>query len=193
MALKIISGLARGIVLATSPDRSMRPTSGRAREALFSSLQSVAGKRFADIFAGSGAIGLEAASRGAAAVTLLESDPQHIRSIEQNIAKLQKAGVSAPLTAVKRKAIAAALIALGRHDIWFFDPPYAESAQFLKDLLQSDDLLKLWQGALLIWEMPDTTEARAPFENITALNEKLSCRIKNLGGVDFLFCQVKEL
>ena len=112
MALKIISGLARGIMLDTPSDRSMRPTSGRAREALFSSLGSVEGKRFADIFAGSGAIGLEAASRGAAEVTLLEANAMHVKLIERNIAKLRKAGTVCNITAVKRKAIAGTLLAL---------------------------------------------------------------------------------
>ncbi len=193
MALKIISGLARGIMLDTPSDRSMRPTSGRAREALFSSLGSVEGKRFADIFAGSGAIGLEAASRGAAEVTLLEANAMHVKLIERNIAKLRKAGTVCNITAVKRKAIAGTLLALGIHDIWFFDPPYAESAMYLKELLASRDLLDFWKNSLLIWEMPDTTEARAEFENIPQMKELLDCQLKNLGSVDFLFCKVREI
>lgn len=192
MALKIISGLARGIMLDTPPDRSMRPTSGRAREALFSSLGSVEGKSFADIFAGSGAIGLEAASRGASEVTLLEAAPLHIKLIEKNIAKLRKAGVTCPIEAVRRKAIAGSLCGLGRHDIWFFDPPYAESADYLKEFLQSETLLKLWADALVIWEMPDTAEARAPFQQLLQLNELMDCQLKNLGSVDFLFCRVRS-
>lgn len=192
MALKIISGLARGIMLDTPPDRSMRPTSGRAREALFSSLGSVEGKSFADIFAGSGAIGLEAASRGASEVTLLEAAPLHIKLIEKNIAKLRKAGVTCPIEAVRRKAIAGSLCALGRHDIWFFDPPYAESADYLKEFLQSESLLKLWANSLVIWEMPDTAEARAPFQQLLQLNELMDCQLKNLGSVDFLFCRVRS-
>lgn len=191
MALKIISGLARGIMLDTPPDRSMRPTSGRAREALFSSLGSVEGKTFADIFAGSGAIGLEAASRGADAVTLLEAAPLHIKLIEKNIAKLRKAGVNCPIEAVRRKAIAGSMLALGSHDIWFFDPPYPESAEYLKEFLQSESLLKLWKNSLVIWEMPDTAEARAPFQQLPQLNELMDCQLKNLGSVDFLFCRVR--
>lgn len=191
MALKIISGLARGIMLDTPSDRSMRPTSGRAREALFSSLGSVEGMSFADIFAGSGAIGLEAASRGAGAVTLLEAAPLHVKLIERNIAKLRKAGVTCPIEAVRRKAIAGALLALGRHDIWFFDPPYPESAGFLKEFLQNASLPELWRDSLVIWEMPDTAEARAPFQQLAGSNELMDCQLKNLGGADFLFCRVK--
>ena len=191
MALKIISGLARGIMLDTPPDRSMRPTSGRAREALFSSLGSVEGKSFADIFAGSGAIGLEAASRGAASVVLLEAEAQHVKLIERNAAKLRKAGVTCPIDVLRRKAIAGAILNLGKCDVWFFDPPYPESAEYLKEFLQSESLLKLWANSLVIWEMPDTAEARAPFQQLPQLNELMDCQLKNLGSVDFLFCRVR--
>ena len=192
MALKIISGLARGIWLDTPPDRSMRPTSGRGREALFSSLGDISGKSFADIFAGSGAIGLEAASRGAGQITLLEAAALHVKLIEQNIAKMVKAGITAPMRVVRRKAIAGSLLALGKHDIWFFDPPYAESASYLEELLENSDLVELWRGALLIWEMPDTTEATLPFQKISKLNTLLDVQKRTLGNVDFLFCKVKN-
>ena len=192
MALKIIAGLARGIVLDTPDSRSMRPTAGRAREALFSSLGDLTNLRFADIFAGSGAIGLEAASRGAGQVTLLEAAALHVKLIEQNIAKMVKAGITAPMRVVRRKAIAGSLLALGKHDIWFFDPPYAESASYLEELLENGDLLKLWQNSLLIWEMPDTTEATAPFQQISKLNTLLDVQKRTLGNVDFLFCKVKN-
>ena len=192
MALKIISGLARGIVLETPSDRSMRPTSGRAREALFSSLGNLQGVRFADIFAGSGAIGLEAASRGADSVVLLEGNAVHTKLIELNIAKMRKAGVTCNIELLRRKAIAGALLNIGFCDIWFFDPPYAESADFLRDLQANEDLLKLWRGSLIIWEMPDTSEARALFQQIEGLNDKFDCRIKNLGSCDFLFMEVRD-
>ena len=192
MALKIISGLARGIWLDTPPDRSMRPTSGRGREALFSSLGDISGKSFADIFAGSGAIGLEAASRGAGKVSMLEAAALHVKLIEKNIEKMQKAGVTAPLSVVRRKAIAGSLLALGRHDIWFFDPPYAESADYLAELLENNDLIQLWKDSLIIWEMPDTTEATAPFGRIARLHSLFEVQKRTLGNVDFIFCKVKN-
>ena len=192
MALKIISGLARNIQLDTPPDRSMRPTAGRAREALFSSLGDLSGKRIADIFAGSGAVGLESVSRGAAAAVLVEANPRHVQYIEQNIAKLRRAGVTAPVEVMRRKVFAGTLMAVGHCDIWFFDPPYAESGIFLRDLLASDAILQLWQDALLIWEMPDTTEARAIFQQIPDLHNKLDCQIRNLGGTDFLWGRVRR-
>lgn len=190
MSLKIISGLARGIMLDTPDDRAMRPTSGRSREALFSSLGPLNGMRFADIFAGSGAIGLEAASRGAGEVVLLEGNPRHVKFIERNIAKLRRAGVEAPIELIGRKAIAGALLNIGSCDIWFFDPPYAESAGYLLELLQNDTVLDLWRNSLVIWEMPDTVEDRALFQRVFELNDRLESRVKHLGSSDFLFCRV---
>ena len=192
MALKIISGLGRGIMLDTPPDRSMRPTSGRSREALFSSLGNLAGKRFGDIFAGSGAVALEAVSRGAESAVMLEGNPRHIKYIERNIAKLRKAGVTAGIDFRCGKVSPGILQSIGFCDIWFFDPPYAESSEYLADLLENEDLLNLWRDSLLIWEMPDTTEATAPFGRIAKLNTLLDVQKRTLGNVDFLFCKVKN-
>ena len=192
MALKIIAGKARGIILDTPDTRSMRPTSGRAREALFSSLGDLTGLRFADVFAGSGAIGLEAASRGAAEVVLLEGDVQHVKLIERNVAKLRKAGVDSPIEVLRRKAVAGSILNIGSCDVWFFDPPYAESGDYLKEFAANAAVRELWRNSLIIWEMPDTAEARAVFQNIPELYEHFDCRVKNLGSCDFLICRSKE-
>ena len=193
MGLKIISGLARGIMLDTPPDRSMRPTSGRSREALFSSLGDISGKTFHDVFAGSGAMALEAASRGAGAVVLLEGNERHSKFIEKNIAKLRKAGVECPIELVRKKFSVGALTIMGKADIWFFDPPYAESGKFLTELLNNTVVTDLFSGSLIIWEMPDTTEDRVVFQQISNLHEVLDCRIRNLGGTDFLVGKVRDL
>ncbi len=193
MALKIISGLARGIMLDTPSDRSMRPTSGRAREALFSSLGDISGMSFADIFAGSGAIALEAASRGAEKATLLECNPQHVKLIENNAAKLRKAGFNGSLEIIRRKVSVGALLTLPRHDIWFFDPPYAESARFFGELAANENFRALLGDSLMIWEMPDSSEDKAPFGNIiSSVSGFMECRKRTLGNVDFLFCQVRN-
>ena len=85
---RIIAGVAKGRRLRV-PSNGTRPTSDRAREALFSSLESLRGPfrgaRVLDLYAGSGALGLEARSRGAAVVDLVESDRAAARVIEQNI------------------------------------------------------------------------------------------------------------
>ena len=86
---RIVAGAARGRRLAAPPGRGTRPTADRAREALFSALEaqlgSLAGRRVADLYAGSGAVGLEALSRGASAVVLVESDPAAVRSLRANV------------------------------------------------------------------------------------------------------------
>lgn len=91
---RIIAGTHKGRRLAVPPGTGTRPTSDRAREGLFSSLQSLIDlddARVLDLYAGSGALGLEAASRGAGAVTLVESDPRAAAVLRANVADLQLA------------------------------------------------------------------------------------------------------
>ncbi|HWP85589.1 MAG TPA: RsmD family RNA methyltransferase, partial [Terriglobia bacterium] len=88
--MRIIAGEFRGRRLRTQPGRAVRPTSDRLRETLFSVLRNeVPGAVFVDCYAGSGAVGLEALSRGAAEVIFIERDDGAIRTIEQNLAALQ--------------------------------------------------------------------------------------------------------
>jgi 16S rRNA (guanine(966)-N(2))-methyltransferase RsmD len=122
---RIVAGTLGGRRLATPPGRDTRPTSDRVREALFSTLETLtelSGCRFADLYAGSGAVGLEAASRGAAAVLLVESDARAARVIAGNIATL---GLRS--TCQVRTARVASVIAAGPdepYDVVFADPPY---------------------------------------------------------------------
>lgn len=123
---RIVAGIARGRRVRVPPGRGTRPTAGRVREALFSSLTadfgSLEGLRFLDLYAGSGAVGLEARSRGAAAVLLVESDRRVAAVIEANIAAVGLAGVELRVGPVER------VIAGGPpgppYDIAFLDPPY---------------------------------------------------------------------
>jgi 16S rRNA (guanine966-N2)-methyltransferase len=88
---RIIAGTYGGRRLATPTGPDTRPTADRVREAMFSGLDAthvLYGRRFLDLYAGSGAVGLEAASRGAEHVLLVESDPKAVRVIRQNIATL---------------------------------------------------------------------------------------------------------
>ncbi len=123
---RIVAGTLGGRRISTPPGRDTRPTSDRVREALFSTLDSLAavvGARFVDLYAGSGAVGLEAASRGASAVLLVESDPKAARIARANIATL---GVEGRCELV----VARALPTLARgaaepYDVVFADPPYS--------------------------------------------------------------------
>src|ERR1051326_2543069 len=88
---RISAGSAGGRRLAVPPGRGTRPTSDRAREGVFLTLDSLlglAGARVADLYAGSGAVGLEALSRGAASALLVESDPKAVRTIRANVQSL---------------------------------------------------------------------------------------------------------
>jgi 16S rRNA (guanine966-N2)-methyltransferase len=123
---RIISGSARGRRLAVPPGTSTRPTSDRAREALFSTIESLirsfAGSRVLDLYAGSGAVGLEALSRGADHALLVESDPGAARTIRDNAMKTGLVGAEVRAERVER------LVAGGApsspYDVVFLDPPY---------------------------------------------------------------------
>ncbi len=130
---RIITGSARGSRLATLPGDTTRPTTDRVREALFSSLADWAGTIGADpaaqfeglavvdLFAGSGALGLEAASRGAEPVTLVERDRAAVRVIRQNLKSTGLGGQVLATTAESHAATAPARAA----DVILMDPPYA--------------------------------------------------------------------
>src|SRR5205823_4562947 len=122
---RIVAAALGGRGLATPPGRSTRPTSDRVREALFSTLETMTdlrGARFADLYAGSGAVGLEAASRGAAHVLLVESDPRAARTARENVASLRAGGVARLLPVRVGQALADPPDA--PYDVVFADPPY---------------------------------------------------------------------
>jgi len=135
---RIVAGVYGGRRLTTLAGPHTRPTSDRVREALFSSLESLHGGglhglRFADLYAGSGAIGLEAVSRGAAYALLVESDPRAARVIRANVAAL--GANQAELLTVKVTAAVAAPPPGGPFDVVFADPPYAVGEEELKTVL----------------------------------------------------------
>jgi 16S rRNA (guanine(966)-N(2))-methyltransferase RsmD len=124
---RIVAGILGGRRLAAPAGTHTRPTSDRVREALFSALESLTdltGARFIDLYAGSGAVGLEAFSRGAAHVLLVEADSKAARIARDNIGSLG-AGQNVRLVTAK---VAQALTAGAPdepYDIVFADPPYA--------------------------------------------------------------------
>lgn len=103
----------------------VRPTEGRVREALFSTWQErVPGAAFLDLFAGSGAVGLEAASRGAASVVCAEKDLEALRMLEGNARKLGALGVRGVRATLPADLAAWPAQGLGLFDLVFADPPY---------------------------------------------------------------------
>ena len=132
---RIIAGAARGRRLAVPPGAGTRPTSDRAREALFSTLESLlgawAGRRVLDLYAGSGAVGLEALSRGAAHALLVESDARAARTLAANVATLglrRRRGAARPGRAGRRPGLPGPA-----YDVVFADPPYDLADDELRD------------------------------------------------------------
>ncbi|MCW2672682.1 MAG: methyltransferase [Frankiales bacterium] len=120
---RIIAGSHRGRRLHVPPGTGTRPTSDRAREGLFSSLQSLTdlgGASVLDLYAGSGALSLEALSRGAAAATLVEDDPVALRVLRQNVDEL-----GLPATVVDADVSHFLQRPLSPYQLVLADPPYA--------------------------------------------------------------------
>lgn len=136
---RVIAGEARGRRLAVPGGTSTRPTSDRAREGLFSSvlssLGSLAGKRVLDLYAGSGAVGLEALSRGAGHALMVECDARAVAVIKANIAAVGLAG--AQVRAEKVERLLARPLPSGQeaYDFVFADPPYALSGEAVTRVL----------------------------------------------------------
>ena len=137
---RIIAGVAGGRRLATTAGRTTRPTSDRAREGLFSTVEALRGgldgAAVLDLYAGSGAVGLEALSRGAADVLLVEADARAARAIKANVATVGLPGARLVADKVERmlaRGPEAALLvaragpgeAVAPRDFVFADPPYA--------------------------------------------------------------------
>lgn len=121
--MRVVAGLAGGRRLQAPPGRSIRPTSERVREALFASLGSlgvVEGARVLDLFAGSGALGIEALSRGAASATFVDSDARAVAAIRANLVAVKLEG-----TVVRSDALDFLARTSDRFDLVLADPPYA--------------------------------------------------------------------
>lgn len=119
--IRIIGGQWRSRLLQFPDDKSLRPTPDRVRETLFNWLgQDLTGKTCLDLFAGSGALGFEAASRGAKQVTLVEQNMKIVRNLRDSIEKLGASQVSLEQTDARTYLAASSV----RYDVIFVDPPY---------------------------------------------------------------------
>src|SRR3954470_12419052 len=123
LPMRIVAGRAGGLKLQAPPGRETRPTSDRVREAIFSSLESmdaVGGASVVDLFCGSGALGIEALSRGAASATFVDNDRAALATVEPN---LQSTGLDGGQT-VRADALRW-LERADEFDLALIDPPYA--------------------------------------------------------------------
>ena len=161
---RIISGAAGGVRLASVPGDNTRPTTDRVEESLFSKLESydiIRGARVLDAFGGSGALGCEALSRGAASVTLLDTYPKAVAVIRKNVAAVEKAmgrngtgssGATGSAARVQQsQALTYVKSASGSWDLVFVDPPYAMSNEQVSELLEALTP-KLAEGAVVVVE-----------------------------------------
>ncbi len=123
--MRVVAGSAGGLRLRAPRGLSVRPTSDRVREALFASLGSlgvVEGARVVDLFAGTGALGIEALSRGAAHATFVDSDPAAVAAIRDN---LRHTGLEAAAEVVGGDVLAFLRGCRQTFDLALVDPPYA--------------------------------------------------------------------
>jgi len=136
---RIIAGAAGGRRLAVPGGRATRPTSDRAREGLFSAVLAALGTldeaAVLDLYAGSGAVGLEALSRGAGDVLLIESDPGAVQVIRRNIESVGLDGAEVVQDRVARALRRGPPAAGRRRDLVFADPPYSASDDELRESL----------------------------------------------------------
>ena len=182
--MEITAGSALGLKLGDLPEgNGVRPTSVRARRAFFDSIGSIAGKTFADLFAGSGCMGLEAASRGAATVIFAEESPEALALIRRNIARFEHTKSPAHFQVVPGTLPASLKVRVTppSPDIVFADPPYAKSMDMLS-ALTSDDTFNAWtRGAVFYWELPDFQCVLRPPSGPWKLTG-----IRQLGAANFL-------
>ncbi|MFK4223162.1 16S rRNA (guanine(966)-N(2))-methyltransferase RsmD [Streptomyces sp. NPDC019890] len=134
---RVIAGAAGGRRIAVPPGTGTRPTSDRAREGLFSSWESLLGTfsgiRIADLYAGSGAVGLEALSRGASHALLVEADSRAARIVRENVRALGLPG--AEVRTGKAEQIVTGPAPEAPYDVVFLDPPYAVTDDDLREIL----------------------------------------------------------
>lgn len=174
--MRIISGLAGGIPIQV-PDAVTRPTTDKVRQALFSSLgELVVEARVLDLFAGSGALGLESLSRGAASATFVEDHRPACEVLQRNLAKTRlKGGVVKQGDALKVLRDLAKTHPAG-FDLIFADPPYAHGPRdrnWATELLQSEALKQVLapEGSFIL-ECRVTTAALSPSWGWSVLRDR---------------------
>jgi 16S rRNA (guanine966-N2)-methyltransferase len=126
MSIRVIAGSHRSRVLKTPPGLETRPTGARVREALFSILQDVSGLRVLDAFAGSGALGIEALSRGAKHALFIEHDRKALLCIRENLANLGLGARATVLALSIERVPLETLTSDGHVDLVLADPPWAQ-------------------------------------------------------------------
>jgi len=180
--MRVIAGRAGGVRL-TSPKSGVRPTMDRVKGAIFSSLgEMVIGARVLDLFAGTGALGIEALSRGADSALFIEEDRQSVATIEKNLTKTQLTGRVRQQDVFRFLTNAAT--AAQKFQVVFADPPYDQTKSgegFTEKLLASKALPQLLaSGGFFILE-------KRPGESLPEMKSWRLVRQKRYGATEVLF------
>jgi 16S rRNA (guanine966-N2)-methyltransferase len=156
--VRIIAGSARGRRLVAPRGQGTRPFTGRVKEAVFSSLGgAVTDAAVLDAYAGTGSLGLEAASRGAASVVFLERDGAALEALERNVAAVGLGGT------IRRGDAARTLaVDLGSYDIVFVDPPYAAANAEVEAFLAALDRRLARDAVVIVHRRFGTPLPQAP-------------------------------
>jgi 16S rRNA (guanine966-N2)-methyltransferase len=159
--MRVIAGEFRGRRLAAPRGARTRPTADRVREALFSMLGDVSGARVLDLYAGSGALGIEALSRGAESVLFVERDARAAGVIERNLASL---GLDEAV--LRQDAVRFLARAEGTFDLVFCDPPYDWASRLAGPLAEHLPALTP-EGARIVTESDKRMPLELPFALLT--------------------------
>ena len=158
--MRVIAGSRKGHKLVPPRGLDTRPTSDRVRENIFNLVGPVDGARVLDLFAGSGALGIEALSRGAASAVFVEHDPDAVHAIERNLDRLRLTGARVVRGDVVR-TVAQEATAGAKYDLVLVDPPYgmltdiqSRLARHLPSLLAANGLLVVETDARMEPELP---------------------------------------
>jgi len=159
--MRIVAGEFRGRRLAAPRGARTRPTADRVREALFSMLGDVSGARVLDLYAGSGALGIEAISRGAGSAVFVERDPRAVAAIERNLESL---GLEQEV--LRQDAVRFLARAEGTFDLVFVDPPYDSASRLAGPLAERLPAITA-EGARIVTESDKRNPLELPFPLIT--------------------------
>jgi 16S rRNA (guanine(966)-N(2))-methyltransferase RsmD len=171
MSVRVIAGIAKGHKLEVPPGLAVRPTPDRAKEALFNILgKRVVDCRFLDLYAGSGAIGIEALSRGAAQVVFVEKKRPIARIIERNLAKTGLAEHATVVSADVAQTLEKMADKPLSFDIIFADPPYkAKKALAILQLIDNKRVLNT--NGLVVWEHASSVSVPAKIGKLVSIKD----------------------
>ncbi len=156
--MRIISGTARGLKLQSLSGSQTRPTLDNVKEAIFSMLfEYVRGASVLDLFAGSGALGIEALSRGAAHADFVDINPASVAVVKANLEKARFLENSSVYTMSAKAYLEKAANNSTKYDLIFLDPPYSEGLlDEVLDLILREELIK--DGGLVVCEFDNGTD-----------------------------------